>query len=114
MRCNISYVSSATMQALICNVWAHRLAGGCWKAVFLPYSLNDEYVEAFEVHAHGPKVTLICTTLDGIGYDHGEDDPVAFMSSAIHVLARREQSFCHTEFSELLAGIRTFCAVGAS
>ncbi len=105
VRCNSDYVDRSVVHSLVCRLWGERVNTEA-SSLFLPYSLDDEYVSAFEYKRFAQDVCVLrCVELDGAGYDHGEDDPVVVCASANLVVARRERDFCRVEYNAIVGGI---------
>jgi hypothetical protein len=77
VRVNARYVTAADVVALS-KVWLDRLKHLRHRGeqVQLPFSVDDEYVEAFVARLEGRTVSLRVVHLEGIGFDHGIDNLV--------------------------------------
>ena len=80
VRYNQRYVTIGTLRALVPG-WLQRLntVGRAGEEAFLPFNIDDEYVEALSARFEGDTVALVRCRFDAIGYDHGEDEPVEYM-----------------------------------
>src|SRR5580765_4992459 len=67
------YLPRATLIDVLRD-WGPRLnAARAGQTIYLPFSIDDEYIEAFEVETQGEQLSLRVVKLDGIGYVPGVD-----------------------------------------
>jgi hypothetical protein len=74
--------------------------------VYLPFSLDDQSVEAFKARLVDHKVALRCVTLAENGYMINLDDVNDFIQEAHRVLHEYPQDFGAYERADLVAALR--------
>src|SRR5262245_66497626 len=74
--------------------WLPRLKGVSAEktAIYLPYSIDEEYIEAFEAVQNGEEIALTAVKLDGLGYTTGIDSLVEAIGGKSPVVPRRRKA----------------------
>lgn len=77
---------------------------------FLPYSFDDEYIEAFKATKATDTIVLQCVTIDFIGMDFNFNLPeiIEFMLSNTEITKEYSDTFAEYQTSKFLAGLDTF------
>lgn len=82
------YMSPADVLILL-DVWIERLSGPAPGSFFLPFSVDEEHVEALEATLDGAELSLRVVTLDGIGFLPGVDSLREHVERSLRVVERR-------------------------
>ena len=100
------YLTSEQLRAAI-RLWPPRLRELREEgAALLPYSISDEFVDAFEATLRDAgRVSLRAVVADCIGFDLDEDDPVMVMGRNLPIVERREQPFGEFDRDELIGAV---------
>lgn len=102
------YLSPADVVEMLTE-WIPRLMNevSCRQPIYLPFSIDDEFLEAFEVEDHGEQVSLRAVKLDGMGYVP-EVDPLLDELKKEHrpVLERRAQELLTCDKKQLLDAVK--------
>jgi|SRR5579859_7909962 len=87
--------------------WAPALARlNASESLYLPFSLDDESVEAFRAHLADHKVSLRCVTLRENGYMVNLADLNDFMHGAHRIIREDPQDFATYERRDLVAALQ--------
>jgi hypothetical protein len=75
------------------------------RAVYLPFSIDEETIEAFEAELRGSQVRLRVVRLDGIGYVHGHDPLMEAINRDRPVVFSRQSEFLTCDKASLLTAL---------
>lgn len=72
----------------------------------LPYSLDDEFIEAFRTTLRNNYITLRCVILDAVGFDSDIDKVEDYIFRPAKVIKEYPQEFGRYKKDELLTALR--------
>lgn len=106
VRYNQSYVGTGDFKVILAE-WLTRLRGlkEPDPRVYLPFGVDDEFVEAFEVSSAGVNVDLRVIQLDNMGYVYGEESLIEAAFGASVVLHRYPECLLRCGKEELVRAI---------
>ncbi|MBK8254390.1 MAG: hypothetical protein IPK82_17190 [Polyangiaceae bacterium] len=106
VRYNSAYLSEDDFVRLL-DYWLSRLRAVDSTAdpEFLPFSIDDEFVEAFEAHSTGLEIELRVVKLDNCGYVHGVDPLFESMFGEIVVVETYPEPILTCTIGELIEAI---------
>jgi hypothetical protein len=101
------FISAATLENII-RKWVPLLQSLSAESneVLLPYSLDDEFIEAFKATYRYGFVELRCVTLDAIGFDPEIDNAEEYVFQPWRVIKEYPKSFANFKKQLLLTAIR--------
>jgi hypothetical protein len=93
--------------------WERRLtAAHSGQTIYLPFSLDDEFILAFEAEPQGGQLLLRVVKLDGIGYVVGRDPPGEAIMRDRRVVERFPAAFLTCDRAQLLEALERVVAAG--
>lgn len=102
------YLSEAVLKDVLTE-WTRRLGGEPvhGRRVYLPFSIDDEFIEAFEVEGDA-EISLRVVKLDGKGYVPGVDPLMEAILGDSDVVQRRSEPFLICQRAMLLEAVERF------
>lgn len=100
------YLAPADFPRIIAE-WVRRLRTEPTETIQLPFSIDDEYVEAFEVKG-GEAIELRVVRLDNIGYVHKVDPLIDSLTRQLPIVHRYPQPFLCMNKEELVAALSSW------
>jgi hypothetical protein len=82
------YLSTSDVRSML-REWASRLTTLGDGVAYLPYSIDDEFIDAFEVTMDGKDLSLTVVKLDNLGYLPGVDSFLNEMRSMQPIVVKR-------------------------
>lgn len=105
VRYNELYISKENARTIL-STWLRRIASAEQTGLFyLPFSLDDEYVEAFEASVDVDFLVLRVVRLDGIAYIHGEGSFLKHITSDLRLVDRRPEDFLVCKVEEFRSAV---------
>jgi hypothetical protein len=103
------YLSKAVLSTVI-QEWRQRLGSDMHsrRPVYLPFSIDEEFVHAFEAEETNDSISLRVVQLDAIGFVPGVDPLIEEILNARRVVSRAAKQFLVCERSVLVNAIDNF------
>ena len=93
--------------------WCRRLtAARAGQTIYLPFSLDDEFILAFEAELHGEQLSLRVVKLDGIGYVVGHHPVFEAIMRDRRVVERFPGAFLVCDRTQLWEAVERVVAGG--
>ena len=93
--------------------WGRRLTTErAGQTIYLPFSVDDEFIEVFEVEPNGEQISLRLVKLDGIGYVAGVDAVSEAIMRDRPVVERLPAAFLVCDRTQLLEAVERVVAAG--